>query len=78
MNAKDKLQIISNWKTLEDQPLTKVSLQELFSNEIPCVRHKGFLSHEECERMVRIVQDTKFVCFSPFSVMLCSTYYPAE
>lgn len=58
-----KLLVESNWTTFEDQPLTKENFQKLFANEIPCVRHKSFLTPEECQRMVEIVehQTTEFV-----------------
>lgn len=65
MTIPNKLQITSNWSTLEDKPLTRESLAELFANGNPCVRHKGFLSPEECERMVEIVHETKFGHYDP-------------
>lgn len=66
MTIPNKLQITSNWSTLEDKPLTRESLAELFANSIPCVRHKGFLSPKECERMVEIVHETKFASGARF------------
>lgn len=57
----NKLQISSNWSTLDDLPLTKESLGQLFANDVPCVRHKDFLTPEECKRMVKIIEETEFV-----------------
>lgn len=57
----NRLQIISNWSTLEDKPLTKESLTKRFANSVSCVRHKGFLPAKECERMVTITHETQIV-----------------
>jgi hypothetical protein len=50
-----KTQVNSNWRTLEDQPLTNRSINDLLANAIPSIRHPNFLSKEECERLVKIV-----------------------
>ncbi|KAI0838469.1 hypothetical protein F5Y06DRAFT_296546 [Hypoxylon sp. FL0890] len=60
-----KLQITSAWTTLEDRPVTKESLKQLFENEVPCLRHPRFLSAEECQRMVKVVETTKFGHYDP-------------
>ena len=60
------LPITSNWRTLEDQPLTRESVRGLLNNAIPTIRHKAFLSKEECSRTVEIIQEHQVV--SPVSL----------
>ncbi|KAI3317694.1 hypothetical protein HD806DRAFT_514017 [Xylariaceae sp. AK1471] len=48
--------INTNWTTLEDQPLTGKSVKDLIQNVIPAIRHKSFLSADECSKLVHIVQ----------------------
>ncbi|EMR71343.1 putative signal transduction protein [Eutypa lata UCREL1] len=47
----------SNWKAIEDQPLTGKSVHDLLENAIPAVRHQNFLSKEECSKLVDIIQE---------------------
>ncbi|KAI0014518.1 hypothetical protein F4780DRAFT_767864 [Xylariomycetidae sp. FL0641] len=65
MTRNDRLKITSNWTTLEEKPLTNETLEDLFANRIPCVRHKGFLSHDECSRLVKIAKEMKFGHYDP-------------
>jgi hypothetical protein len=51
----------SNWRSIADQPLTKASLMSLFNNSIAGIRHKDFLSSEECQRLVDVVTTHKMV-----------------
>ncbi|KAJ8123797.1 hypothetical protein ONZ43_g338 [Nemania bipapillata] len=48
--------INTNWKTLHDQPLTTRSVNDLLQNTIPAIRHRNFLSADECSKLVDIVQ----------------------
>ncbi|KAI0521400.1 hypothetical protein F5B22DRAFT_634765 [Xylaria bambusicola] len=48
--------INTNWTTLEDQPLTGKSVNDLVNNAIPTIRHRGFLSADRCRDLVHIVQ----------------------
>ena len=62
-----KLQLESNWATLDDQPLTNDNIAALFSNIIPTVRHIKLLSSEECARLVRIIEETEVVSHSSYN-----------
>ena len=55
------IQISSNWHTLDDQPLSSRSINELFSNTISTIRHPNFLSTEECARVVKIIRTEEIV-----------------
>ncbi len=59
-----KMQLESNWTTLDEQPLTGDNIAALFSNIIPTVRHAKLLSTEECARLVRIIETTEVVSLS--------------
>jgi hypothetical protein len=48
--------INTNWTTLEDQPLTGQSVKDLIRNAIPAIRHRSFLTADECNKLVHIVQ----------------------
>ncbi|PHH61408.1 hypothetical protein CDD81_379 [Ophiocordyceps australis] len=61
----NKLQLSTTWTTLEDQPLTKDNLDQLFFNEIPSIRQKNFLTTEECARMVKVVESATFGHYDP-------------
>ena len=49
------------WRELEDHPLSKDSLASLFSNTIPSIRVPGFLSEDECQRLLNIVKTSPMV-----------------
>ncbi|KAF2018302.1 hypothetical protein BU24DRAFT_345926 [Aaosphaeria arxii CBS 175.79] len=51
-----KIQVTSNWHTLQDQPLTKDAIWNLFNNVIPSIRHTGFLSSDECQKVAEVIQ----------------------
>ncbi|KAK9418508.1 putative Prolyl 4-hydroxylase alpha subunit Fe(2+) 2OG dioxygenase domain-containing protein [Seiridium unicorne] len=46
----------TNWKTVEEQEMSKQSLFDVFSGSIPVIRQKKFLSQEECEKMVGVLK----------------------
>ncbi|KAK6511886.1 hypothetical protein TWF481_000790 [Arthrobotrys musiformis] len=46
----------TNWRTFEDQPLTKSNIIDLFANRIPVVRQKNFLNQDELNKMLEIVK----------------------
>lgn len=50
------IRVTSNWRTLEDQPLTRASIRDLFENTIPTIRHEKFLSKEECQKSVEVIK----------------------
>lgn len=56
-----KLQVTCNWATFDEQPLSGKSLAELFSNDIPVIRHSKLLSAEECARLVDIIKTAEVV-----------------
>lgn len=53
------VQAPTNWTTLDDQPLTRASIENLFSNTIPSIRVANMLSTEECERLVDVIRTHK-------------------
>jgi hypothetical protein len=59
------IQVISNWQTLEDQPLSKESINNLFLNTIPCIRHRNFLSKDECDRLVEVINTHQIGTYNP-------------
>ena len=67
-----KMQLESNWATLDDQPLTSDNIAALFSNIIPTVRHSKLLSAEECARLVRIIEKTEVVSLSLYNARIWS------
>ncbi|KAK8066213.1 signal transduction protein [Apiospora hydei] len=46
----------TNWSTFEDQQMNGHTVSQLLSNQIPVVRAKGFLTLEECEKMLAILK----------------------
>ncbi|KAK6497319.1 hypothetical protein TWF506_004792 [Arthrobotrys conoides] len=46
----------TNWRTFEDQPLTKVNIIDLFANRIPVIRRKHFLNQDELSKMLEILK----------------------
>lgn len=56
-----KLQVTCNWATFDEQPLSGKNLAELFSNDIPVIRHSKLLSAEECARLVDIIKTAEVV-----------------
>lgn len=60
-----KLQVTTNWRTLEDQPLTETSFRDLLSNNIPSIRHENFLSRDECQSLVNILESPKIGQYNP-------------
>lgn len=61
VSTQEKVQVVSNWHTLEDAPLSKRSLHQLFSNTIPSIRNAGFMSSEDCSALVDIIKTHKIV-----------------
>ena len=59
-----KLQVKCNWATFDERPLSGKSLTELFSNNIPTIRHSKLLSAEECARLVDIIKTAEVVSLS--------------
>lgn len=51
-----KQNVQTNWHTFEDQPMSLESLIDVFANRIPVFRVPGWLSPEECERMMQIMK----------------------
>lgn len=51
----------THWRSLEDHSLSKSSLLDGFANNIPLIREKDFLSDEECNAMLEILQTHKIV-----------------
>lgn len=51
----------THWRSLEDHSLSKSSLLDAFANNIPLVREGGFLSEEECNAILDILQTHKIV-----------------
>jgi hypothetical protein len=77
--ATPKLQVTSSWHTLHDQPLTRGALWNLLNNMIPSIRHKGFLTSEECHKAVEVIQSHKIVsstiwCFISPQLMMQGSY----
>lgn len=58
-----KHNIQTNWKTFEDQPMTTTSVMDVFANRTPVVREQGFLTPQECERMLQIVKTHELGCY---------------
>ena len=67
-SAYKSIQVLSNWHTLDDQPLSSQSIKELFSNTISTIRHPNFLSAEECARIVEIIRTEEIVRFCHYAV----------
>lgn len=55
------VQVLSNWHTLDDQSLSMQSIKQLLSNSIPTIRRRNFLSEDECQRLVEIIQTHEIV-----------------
>ncbi|PVI05771.1 hypothetical protein DM02DRAFT_684176 [Periconia macrospinosa] len=53
----------TNWRTLQDQPITLSSILDLFANRIPVLREKSFLSAAECAKMLEIVETHKLLMY---------------
>ncbi|KAF3764030.1 hypothetical protein M406DRAFT_280107 [Cryphonectria parasitica EP155] len=51
----------THWRTLDDQSMSSSALMDAFANDIPLVRQRGFLTPEECEKMLDIVKTHKIV-----------------
>lgn len=51
----------THWRSLEDNPLSKTTLLDAFANNIPLVRERDFLSEDECNSMLDILQGHKIV-----------------
>lgn len=51
----------THWRSLEDHSLSKSSLLDAFANNIPLVRERAFLTDEECNAMLDILQTHKIV-----------------
>lgn len=66
----------SNWRTLEDQSLARASIRDLFENTIPTIRHKKFLSKEECRKSVEVIKTHQIVS-SPEELADNRLTYPA-
>ncbi|OCL05614.1 hypothetical protein AOQ84DRAFT_298585 [Glonium stellatum] len=60
-STKERIVRRSNWIKIEEQPLSSESLADLFSNRIPALRVRNFLSAQECERMVNVIQTQKII-----------------
>lgn len=56
-----KHNIQTNWKTVEEQELTRESILYILSGTVPVIRQKGFLSQEECSKMVDVLKSHKIV-----------------
>ncbi|KAI1802051.1 hypothetical protein F4811DRAFT_531399 [Daldinia bambusicola] len=59
VNMPRKHGIQTNWTTFEDEKMTVNAMMDLFANKIPVVRQQGFLSSEECERMLEVLKTHK-------------------
>jgi hypothetical protein len=60
-----KNNIQTNWKTFGDQPMTLASLLGVFANRIPVVRERGFLTQDECQKMLEIIKTHELVKADP-------------
>lgn len=56
----------THWKTFQDQPLCRSSLMDALANNIPLVRHSGFLDAEECNAMLDVLKTHKIVRLLPY------------
>ncbi|KAK7966862.1 uncharacterized protein PG986_001139 [Apiospora aurea] len=60
-DAKREYSVKTNWSTFVDQQMTGHTASQLLSNQIPVVRAKGFLTPEECEKMLAILKTHEIV-----------------
>jgi hypothetical protein len=51
----------TNWKTFEEQQMSRQSLFDVFAGTIPAIRQKAFLSREECAKMVKVLESHDIV-----------------
>ena len=59
--AKAMYSALTNWRTFEDQALTKQSIFELFANRIPVARYPGFFDQEQLRTMLEVLRTHELV-----------------
>jgi hypothetical protein len=57
----EKHTVETNWHTFADQPLNSRSFVDVLANKTPVVREKAFLTQDECDKMLKIVQTHSLV-----------------